>query len=106
MLGVILKQLPFTKSDDSTEEEQSIPPPEEEVNLVNDDIEGKDAKSVEANLSSTSPVCVVGTASNLSMIKCQRYAIYIRALLVLDCFVVCQQQGSNMPIGYSRIGRM
>ena len=57
--------LPLNKSDKTKDNEEDIPEPDDEVDFINDDIECKDAESIESILMPSRAILVVCTTGNL-----------------------------------------
>ena len=56
---------PLNKSNKTKHNEEDIPEPDDKVDFIDDDIESKDAKSIESILSSPRSILVVCTTGNL-----------------------------------------
>jgi len=54
----------FQYSDEANQEEEKVPPPEDKVNLIINDVQGKDAEGVKSGLLPSPSILEVGTAGN------------------------------------------
>ena len=59
------KSKPFNHLHDAEDDEDSIPGPKDQIDLVDDDIEGKDAEGIQLALAPCCPVLIVVAAGHL-----------------------------------------
>ena len=59
------KNKPFNHLHDAEDDEDSIPGPKDQIDLVDDDIEGKDAEGIQLALAPCRPVLIVVAAGHL-----------------------------------------
>ena len=63
------KRKPFNHPHDAEDDDDSIPGPKDEIDLVNDDIESKDAEGIQLALTPRRPVLIVVAARHLGAAK-------------------------------------
>ena len=76
------KRKPFNHLHDAEGDEDSIPGPKNEIDLVNDDIEGKDAEGIQLTLAPCRPVLIVVAAGHLGPKQNDIQYVQLRMMVV------------------------
>ena len=73
----------LNKSNKAEHDEKDIPEPDDKVDFINDDIESKDAKSIESILTSPRSILVVCTTGNLEQKETIKWEMSLKWLKII-----------------------
>ena len=76
------KSKPFNHLHDAEDDEDSIPGPKDQIDLVDDDIEGKDAEGIQLALAPCRPVLIVVAAGHLGPKQSDIQYVLLRVTVV------------------------